>query len=147
MLEYVFVQLVMKKIRTNTSVNNDEIQKPNKQTFKNKKENKQTQRRELIKMEDNDDHNEDEVVVHSSVVDDHSHKVLMVVMVHYILAAEKDVEAEEDHMMVAVDECRADNLFVDRNNVEHEDDRMEDIVVDVVVQDNVKQVDEEDVAN
>jgi hypothetical protein len=116
---------------------------------KHSRTNKQTERKELIMMEDNDDHNEDgvEAVVHSSVVDDHSHKVQVEVRVHYILAVEKDVVVEEDHMIVVVDEYRVDNLFEDHNKVVDGDYHMEDIVVDVVALDNVKQVDEEDVAN
>lgn len=83
LLGYVFVQPMMKqKIRTNTSVNKDQIQKLNKQGNKHSRTNKQSnKKKELIKMVDNDDHNENEdeevVVVHSSVVDDHSHKVQM----------------------------------------------------------------------
>ncbi len=121
----------------------------NKETNIQEQINNQTKKKELIKMEDNDDHNEDEdevVVVHSSVVDDHSHKVQVEVMGHYIVAVEKDVVVEVDHMMV-VDEYRVDNLFVDHNKVVHEDYHMEDIAVDVAVQDNVEQVDEEVVAN
>jgi len=100
-------------------------------------------------MEDNDDHNEDEVevVVHSSVVDDHSHKVQVEVMVHYILAVEKDVVVEADRMMVVVDEYQVDNLVVGHNKAAHEDYHMEDIVVDVVALDNVGQGDEEVAAN
>ncbi len=99
-------------------------------------------------MVDNDDHNEDEdevVVVHSSVVDDHSHKVQVEVMGHYILAVEKDVVAVVDHTMV--DAYRVDNLVVDHSKAVHVDYHMEDIVVDVVASDNVKQVDEVVVAN
>ena len=99
-------------------------------------------------MVDNDDHSEDEdevVVVHSSVVDDHSHKVQVEVMGHCILAVERDVVVALDHSLV--DAYQADNFLVDHNKADHEDYHKEDIVVDVVAWDNVKQVDEEVVAN
>lgn len=100
-------------------------------------------------MVDNDDHSEDEdededevVVDHSSVVDDHNHKVQVEVMGHCILAVERDVVAALDHSLV--DAYQADNFLVDHNKVDHEDYHREDIVVDVVAWDNVKQVDEVD---
>lgn len=54
LLGYVFVQLVMKKIRTNTSVDNKEVQKPNEQTNEHSGTNEQTKEKKANKATDQD---------------------------------------------------------------------------------------------
>ena len=142
----------MTKTRTNTSVDKDEIQKPNQQTNKHSRTNKQSKWN--IKKEDRGDHSGDEAVlaVHSWVPGDHSHRDRAEATVHCILVAERDVEEVEDRRRAA-DAYQADSLLVVRSRVVDVDCRREDSAVAAVAdaaavvvegEGNVDRLDEEE---